>query len=218
MITSMLISLIAIVSLSISQAFTTLPAKSTASIVPITGSLFANSDPFQYYSSGDVNATRDVKLDVSVKRKKKGSTFKVADDRDNLPFVVKVTTPDPYTKPEIKKAQAIQATREDRKKRGGAFPQNIAASIFISKDNTLHPILGEFQLDKHTTNGDILQVGDKQFKVQKATCQYKYVGGQKFAMVRKILEVKELTRVLAEEIITRQFQATIDDDSILELE
>jgi len=151
---------------------------------------------------------------VSVKRKK-GSKFKeeIADNRDNLPFVVKLTTPDPYTRLEIKKAKAQQATREDRKTRTGPSNMNIAASIFIanSDNEELFPILGEFQSDKQTTSGDILQLGEKQFKVLKARCQYKYVGGQKFAMVRKILEVKELARSLAEETIAKQFQASGDD-------
>jgi hypothetical protein len=183
-----------------------------------------DNDLFDFHSNNNVNRNKkptnatNQNSEVLVKRKKKGSKFQtVADNRDSLPFVVHLTTPDPYTRPEVIKAKAKEATREDRKQKGAA---KIAASIF-SKDTNgdLHQILGEFQLDKQTTNGDILQVGDKQFQVQKARCQYKYIGGQQFAMVRKILEVKELTRVKLEEDIAMLFRASsdnVDDDLILE--
>jgi hypothetical protein len=169
-------------------------------------------------SNKQTNATNQHSEAVLVKRKKKGSKFQtVSDNRDSLPFVVQLTTPDPYTRPEVIKAKAKEATREDRKQKGAA---RIAASIFSKDPNgDLRQILGEFQLDKQTTNGDILQVGDKQFQVQKARCQYKYLGGQQFAMVRKILEVKELTRVKVEEDIAMLFRASsdnADDDLMLE--
>jgi hypothetical protein len=66
-------------------------------------------------------------------------------------------------------------------------------------------MLGEFQLDKSTTSGDIIVVGNKEYQVQTARCQYKYAGGQRFVMVRKILEVKELTRVLQEELAMKRY-------------
>merc|ERR1712224_1125672 len=71
-------------------------------------------------------------------------------------------------------------------------------------------VLGEFELDKSTTSGDIICLGDKEYRVETARCQYKYAGGQRFVMVRKILEVKELTRVQNEEALFRQY--TISDD------
>mmetsp|Transcript_9523 Transcript_9523/g.28393 ORF Transcript_9523/g.28393 Transcript_9523/m.28393 type:complete len:288 (+) Transcript_9523:168-1031(+) len=69
-------------------------------------------------------------------------------------------------------------------------------------------ILGEFQLDKSTTSGDIIVVGDKEYLVETARCQYKYAGGQRFVMVRKILEVKEVTRVKKEDDLRRQYNSS----------
>ena len=56
---------------------------------------------------------------------------------------------------------------------------------------------------------DIIQIGEKEFQVQTARCQYKYAGGQRFVMVRKILEVKEVTRVQKEEFLLRQYNNSI---------
>jgi len=75
-------------------------------------------------------------------------------------------------------------------------------------DDDLTTVIGEFQLDKSTTSGDIIVLGEKEYQVQKARCQYKYAGGQRFVMVRKILEVKEVTRVQNEEALTRQYKSS----------
>ena len=59
----------------------------------------------------------------------------------------------------------------------------IAASIYSQKDDgSLEKVLGEFSLDKNTNCGDLLEVGDKEYEVQQARCQYKYAGGQRFAI------------------------------------
>lgn len=69
-------------------------------------------------------------------------------------------------------------------------------------------VLGEFQLDKSTTSGDIIVVGDKEYLVETARCQYKYAGGQRFVMVRKVLEVKELNRAKKEDDLLRQYNSS----------
>jgi hypothetical protein len=71
---------------------------------------------------------------------------------------------------------------------------------------SLQKILGQFSLDKNTNCGDLLEVGDKEYEVMKARCQYKYAGGKRFVMVRKILEVKEVVRKAEEEYLLRQLQ------------
>ena len=72
-------------------------------------------------------------------------------------------------------------------------------------DHSLTTVLGEFELDKSTTSGDVILLGNKEYRVETARCQYKYAGGQRFVMVRKILEVKELNRVADEKALLRQF-------------
>ncbi|EJK57782.1 hypothetical protein THAOC_22141 [Thalassiosira oceanica] len=54
-------------------------------------------------------------------------------------------------------------------------------------------VLGSFQLDKNTNCGDTLLVGEREFEVVTARSQFKYAGGKRFVMTRKILEVKEIT-------------------------
>ena len=176
-----------------------------------------------------------------VKRKKRnGSHYRVLDNRDSLPFLVKVTTPDPYTNNEIMKKRARKNTEQlpkgskskknkndiGHKRRnlvGMDGVDSIASSIYKrKKDGSLDQILGEFALDKNTNCGDILDVGDGiEYQVQKARCQYKYVGGKKFVMTRKILEVKELKRILVEKEVKKLFEnndQSDDDDQLLHLE
>lgn len=177
---------------------------------------------------------------AKVKRKKKnGSTrYRTLDNRDNLPFLVKVTTPDPYTSNDDMERTARKNTRSDRERRtktdsktkkisgGGDNDKKkktirknligkngkdaISSSIYTRhEDGGLQQVLGEFTLDKSTNNGDIIQVGDgdnlREYQVQTSRCQYKYAGGKRFVMVRKILEVKELKRVLVEREIRQIF-------------
>ena len=126
-----------------------------------------------------------------VKRKKKnGSRYRTLDNRDNLPFLVKVTTPDPYTNNEDMMRKARKNTIRDKKKQkkknmknsgekkkvrrnliGMDGKDSIASSIYTRhNDGTLHQVIGEFTLDKSTNCGDIIQVGDngKEYEVQKS--------------------------------------------------
>lgn len=82
----------------------------------------------------------------------------------------------------------------------------ISAEIYKEEnDGSFAKVLGKFKLDKSTTSGDLLEIGDRNFEVTRARCQYKYAGGSKFVMVRKILEVKEVSRLAQEASILRQF-------------
>ncbi|GAX12212.1 hypothetical protein FisN_1Hu140 [Fistulifera solaris] len=174
--------------------------------------------------------------DVTVKRKyKKGRSgshkpYKVLDNRDTLPFAVEVATPDPYTHPEVKKQRALTNSATQRK-RHDSIESSVSSSLFVqsntkgskkerngseaSSDDT-KTWLGDFQLDKLTTTGDVLEIGDRQFKVVKHKCQYKYAGGKRFVMTRKILEVKEIGRLKTEEYLQAQFKAGSDSEDFIE--
>ena len=168
----------------------------------------------------------------TVRRKKKnGSQYRVIDNRDDLPFLVKVTTPDPYTNNEEMKNQAhkiskiqkemVKKSKQKKTKKrknessptrrnltGMAGKDSIASSIYTRAHNgDLHKVLGEFLLDKSTNCGDIIQVGnDVEYQVQRARCQYKFAGGKKFVVTRKILEVKEVKRILVEKEVKNLFE------------
>lgn len=188
------------------------------------------------------NGEKKELIQGKTKRKKRnGSQYKVLDNRDNLPFLVKVTTPDPYTNNEIMQKNARMNTEQlakgskskKNKKDGGSYRRHnlvgmdgvdsIASSIYKrKKDGSLDQILGEFKLDKSTNCGDIVDVGDGvEYQVQKTRCQYKYVGGKKFVMTRKILEVKEVKRLLVEKEVRQMFENDgnrDDDEGILHLD
>lgn len=170
---------------------------------------------------------------AKVKRKKKNGThFRTLDNRDSLPFLVKVATPDPYTNNEEMKKEAKLNT-ELAKKKGGKTGKNgdggktrhnlvgvggrdsITSSIYTrGDDGTMHKVVGEFALDKSTNCGDVIQVGDgTEYRVQKSRCQYKYAGGKRFVMTRKILEVKEIKRILVEKEVKELFERDIDNES-----
>lgn len=216
------------------------PPSENSNNEPITKDMFhrdmlADPDP--------ASATPD---SAKVKRKRKnGSTrYRTLDNRDNLPFLVKVTTPDPYTSNDEMERTARKNTRRDREQRkktddrtkkipgggdnggkkktvrknlmGMSEKDAISSSIYTRhEDGGLQQIIGEFTLDKSTNNGDIIQVGDgdnmKEYQVQTSRCQYKYAGGKRFVMVRKILEVKEMKRVLVEQEIRQIFDMNVDD-------
>jgi hypothetical protein len=180
------------------------------------------------------------------RKKRNGSHYRTLDNRDSLPFLVKVTTPDPYTNNEVMQKAARKNTKDlpkgakfkskKSKKNGGTTKRHnligmdgvdsITSSIYKrKKDGSLDQVLGEFALDKATNCGDIVEVGDGvQYTVQKARCQYKYVGGKKFVMTRKILEVKEVKRALVEQEVKQLFENDgtrgndDDGDSLLQLE
>jgi len=182
--------------------------------------------------------------EASVKRKKKNGTngykgYKVIDNRDELPFIVSVSTPDPYTPKEKIKSEAKKNTKRDMEKKGNKGKQGkvsskhrlagvdksdgIASSIKVQQnDGTFHKVLGSYQLDKTTNCGDLIEitVGDecREYEVMKARCQYKYAGGRKFVMVRKILEVKERTRKIVEDHLAKSLALSASDDSVPDAE
>lgn len=148
-----------------------------------------------------------------------------SDNRDQLPFVVQLITPDPYTRPEVAKERARKNTERDRQQQqmrrntnsrrsSAAATPRISASLFEttkSSSNDDAPTvtaLGEFILDQSTTCGDIVVVGEQSYLVQTAKCQYKYAGGKRFDMVRKILHVKPIRRVQVEAVLQRSLQQT----------
>lgn len=153
---------------------------------------------------------RDMLADPQVRRKKgKGQGYKPLDNRDHLPFAVKQITPDPYTRPEVKK----QRQHKSKVKKSDLELQLMSSRLVTltnesDEDNDVSTLLGEYQLDKTTTSGDIIVLGHRHYKVERARCQYKYAGGQRFVMCRKILEVKEITRSIQEAELERQLAAT----------
>jgi hypothetical protein len=180
---------------------------------------------------------------ASVRRKKKNGKqgYRTLDNRDNLPYIVKLVTPDPYTPEAVKKAEQAKAKRiHIQKQQDADVKQNqqkpnmnhnkkkkskrtdllvgsgISASIYAKSatgDGSLEQVLGEFTLDKSTHSGDIIAVGDMEYEVQVARCQYKYAGGKRFVMVRKILEVKEVARAAQEESFRRALELNLDSDT-----
>ncbi len=160
---------------------------------------------------------RDMLQDPQVlkkKKKKNGGSYQPLDNRDHLPFVVQVMTPDPYTKRQLIQEKARQRTKEEnkKKKKKGSPPlsSDIASSLQLQQQDGSTQILGEFALDKSTTSGDWILIGDVEYQVTSAKCQYKYAGGKRFVMVRKILQVKEMRRVEQEAQLLRQLQSSPD--------
>ena len=135
--------------------------------------------------------------------KKKGKNPKYAnakrphDNRDSLPFLVQVMTPpeEPY--------ESAKLTKKQRKMAGN----NNSKSSSSDNLGIVGETLGEFAFEKHTSAGDKIVIDDQVYLVQRAKCQYKYAGAQKFVMVRKILQVKPMQRAMQEEYIMRQWNA-----------
>lgn len=169
---------------------------------------------------------------VQKKGRRKGKKeYRVMDNRDSLPFAVQVTTPDPYTHPDEKKKRAAA----NKVKRRPDAVEQIASSLYTTAPSSssskqkrkdrrkedsepdneadFSTKLGEFSLDKYTTTGDLLNIGDTQYKVVRHKCQYKYAGGQRFVMVRKVLQVKEVGRLRTEEYLKRQWKQSQDEES-----
>lgn len=163
---------------------------------------------------GSVNETvvtremfqREMLKDPVVKRKKgkSGSSLKILDNRDSMPFRVEDITPDPYKPTESNKKKAKTVPR-----RPGAVEDGFTASkVFLGGENDEmdgKTVIGEFFLDRLTTTGDLLEIGETQYKVTRHKCQYKYAGGQRFVMVKKVLQVKEIGRLMKEEYLSRQW-------------
>jgi len=182
-----------------------------------------------------VKGEKTISSDAKVRRKKKNGThYRTLDNRDSLPFLVKVSTPDPYTSNEQMKKEAKLNTQLAKKKTGkngkkidgSKRRQNlvgmdgkdsISSSIYTrGDDGSMHKVVGEFSLDKSTNCGDIIEVGDgTEYQVQKSRCQYKYAGGQRFIMTRKVLEVKEVKRILVEKEVKKLFEKEIGQDENL---
>ena len=156
---------------------------------------------------------REMLADPVVKRKKgKRTEYKVLDNRDSLPFRVENQVPDPYTRKEVKKKRQNKV-----RKQPSAIEEGLKSSLYMNdsdKDDG-RTMLGEYFLDKHTTTGDLLEIGDVQYKVIRHKCQYKYAGGKRFVMVRKILQVKEVGRLQAEEYLKRQLQNSEGDGTAI---
>jgi len=185
-------------------------------------------------SAGITKGEESTSSDAKVRRKKRNGThFRTLDNRDSLPFLVKVSTPDPYTSNEQMKKDAKLNTKlaksktskngknsDGNKKRqnlvGMDGRDSITSSIYTrGDDGDMHKVVGEFALDKSTNCGDIIEVGDgTEYQVQKSRCQYKYAGGKRFVMTRKVLEVKEVKRILVEKEIKELFQKEIGEDEI----
>jgi hypothetical protein len=232
------LSAVAFTSLYAASGFTTLTYTGTKSIAAestfrLNGSVSKWNEEYQ---SGEDNEddeliTREMFLrdGLEARRKKKGSKeYKPHDNRDSLPFIVKVKTPDPYTPSDkmLKDAKKLSETAKKNKKSkldkvrrtnlvgmDGKYANGIAASIFSRKsDGELQKILGQFELDKNTNCGDLVEIGEREFEVVKARAQFKYAGGKRFVMVRKILEVKEITRI-AEEASLQRLMTKKDESS-----
>lgn len=147
---------------------------------------------------------RDLLEEPVVKRKKaKRTEYKVLDNRDSLPFSVRVATPDPYTHPDLKRRNAQKV-----KKRRDSIEECISSALHVANDGTsdARTLLGEFHLDKHTTTGDLLHIGNVEYRVVKHRCLYKYAGGKRFVLVKKDLQVKEVGRLQTEEYLKRQWK------------
>ena len=178
---------------------------------------------------------RDMLADPTAKRKKRnGKSYRTLDNGENLPFVVKVMTPDPYTNAERKKDEAKRIAKQQRQAQQQKYKQGnnnsnkrirradligmddtIAASIYSqNSDGTMGSVIGEFSLDKSTTSGDIISIGDVEYQVQRARCQYKYAGGKRFVMIRKILEVKAIVRAGTEMFLQHQFSKEMNKDDV----
>lgn len=182
---------------------------------------------------GDPNLMPIVRKQRNKQRKDVGRKRPPHDDRDRLPFSVRTTSPDdPYKSRYLKereKQRLQKKNRDNDKSSTNTTPfrlirrKNARSSTGSSGRNSSNKrsanssstIIGEYQLDPTTTSGDVISIGTIEYKVEKARCQYRYAGSGKFNMVRKILEVKELTRHQTEESLTRQYrrsQSTLNNN------
>jgi len=182
-------------------------------------------------------------MEPKVKRKNgKGKGYKPLDNRDHLPFSVRKKSPDdPYKTAYQKQKERELKTNSTKSKttdldrhmlattkRGRSNSKKQDDSTTPSRlvqrrskkkknsdddDESITTVLGEFELDKSTTSGDVIVLGDREYRVETARCQYKYAGGKRFVMVRKILEVKELTRIQTEEALLRQYNSSPSSSS-----
>lgn len=167
-------------------------------------------------------------MEPKVKRKRrKGGRYKPVDNRDHLPFSVRTKTPDdPYkTRYQKEKEEQLRKKNNGVRRKTTDLDHHMLSSTkreiettpsrLVQKKNPIGDndkatttVLGEFELDRSTTSGDVIVLGDREYRVETARCQYKYAGGQRFVMLRKILEVKELTRSKNEEDLLQQLNSS----------
>ena len=117
-----------------------------------------------------------VKRNNNNKGKNGKSRYMILDNRDSLPFRVEHVTPDPYTHPELKKKKIKKVPR-----RPGSIEDGLISSVYdigrtagkgddddnddVRTNDDGKSMVGEFLLDKHTTTGDLLEIGEVQYRV-----------------------------------------------------
>ena len=134
------------------------------------------------------------------KNQKNNITKRPHDNRDSLPFLVQVMTP-----PEEPYEHILKKTKKKPKRKKGGKPD------YNDDEDDLGVVgetLGEFAFEKNTGSGDKIEIDNQIYLVQRATCQYRYAGAQKFVMVRKILKVKPIQRAMQEDYLLRQWNAS----------
>ena len=187
-------------------------------ITSTTTTLFLDKS---WFDDDDVNLEddEDGKIEPIVRRKRKnGNTHGGGplDDHDILPFSVRKISHDPYQtrylKEREKQKQKIINDNNNKENKRFTTPSRLIQKRIkkhkngdgSSTNDEFTTVIGEYQLDKSTTSGDIIAIGEMEYQVQSARNQYRYTGGR-FVMMRKILEVKELNRVQTEEALIRQY-------------
>lgn len=157
--------------------------------------------------------------------------------RNALPFVVTVNVPDPYTHPKhivkeaIKNTKAIRPvnynnkslarirrsssrTTDGRTTGGGGVVSSISATVSaLRADGSLQSVLGEFTFDATTNCGDLLLIADTEYEVISAKSQFRYAGNRKFVLVRKVLVVKEISRIAEEASLRRLMDRVPESES-----
>lgn len=160
--------------------------------------------------------------------------------RNALPFIVTVNVPDPYTHPKhiikeaIKNTKAIRpvnnnnnynnkslarirrsSSRTDgRTTGGGGVMSSISATVSaLRADGSLQSVLGEFTFDATTNCGDLLLIADTEYEVISAKSQFRYAGNRKFVLVRKVLVVKEISRIAEEASLRRLMDRVPESES-----
>jgi len=174
-----------------------------------------------WFDDDDVNEEddEDGKIEPIVRRKRKNGTTQgggYLDDHEILPFSVRKISHDPYQtrylKEREKQKQKIINDNNNKENKRFTTPSRLIQKRIkkhkngdgSSTNDEFTTVIGEYQLDKSTTSGDIIAIGEMEYQVQSARNQYRYTGGR-FVMMRKILEVKELNRVQTEEALIRQY-------------
>ena len=160
--------------------------------------------------------------------------------RNALPFVVTVNVPDPYTHPKhivkeaIKNTKAIRPVNNNYNNKslarirrsssrtdgrtagggGGVTMSSISATVSaLRADGSLQSVLGEFTFDATTNCGDLLLIADAEYEVISAKSQFRYAGNRKFVLVRKVLVVKEISRIAEEASLRRLMDRVPESES-----